>query len=127
GFSRTYARLLGLDGDAIAREGRAALSALAPYESRPHTFEPGDPARVPSRMLAWVSAIAAVILFGGLLFFVWTSFISPSGDLPWLTEEDPVVATPSPAIAQVAPEVPAAGGQVVFTSLENGIWVKFYD
>ncbi|HZF46063.1 MAG TPA: RodZ domain-containing protein [Sphingomonadaceae bacterium] len=124
GFSRTYARLLGLDGDAIAREVRAELSAMAPYESRPHTFEPGDPARVPSRMLAWVSAVAAIILFGGLLFFVWTSFISPSGDLPWLTEEKPASA---PVAAQVTPTAVVTGGQVVFTSLEDGIWVKFYD
>lgn len=128
GFSRTYARLLGLDGDAIAREVRAELSAMAPHESRPHTFEPGDPARVPSRMLAWVSAVAAVILFGGLLFFVWTSFISPSGNLPWLTEDKPAAVPASvPVAAQVTPTAVATGGQVVFTSLEDGIWVKFYD
>ncbi|MCB5426139.1 helix-turn-helix domain-containing protein [Altererythrobacter sp. CC-YST694] len=128
GFSRTYARLLGLDGDAIAREVRAELSAMVPHESRLSTFEPGDPARVPSRMLAWVSAAAAIVLFGGLLFFVWTSFVSPSGDLPWLTEDQPA-ATPAsaPMAALVTPTAMATGGPVVFTSLEDGVWVKFYD
>lgn len=126
GFSRTYARLMGLDDDAIAREVRAELSAMAPRETRPHTFEPGDPARVPSRALAWVSAIAAIAVFAALIYFVWTSFVSPSGSLPWLTDEKPVAEAPAQPAVQAAP-APLSAGPVVFTAQENGVWVKFYD
>ncbi|HTN14823.1 MAG TPA: RodZ domain-containing protein [Sphingomonadaceae bacterium] len=126
GFARTFARIVGLNDDAIAREVRAELSAMAPRESRPHTFEPGDPARVPSRALAWVSAVVAIGLFGALLFFVWTSFIAPSASLPWLTDETPAVSEPAQVATQAAP-APATGGQVVFTALEDKVWVKLYD
>lgn len=126
GFARTYARIVGLNDDAIAREVRAELSAMAPRDSRPHTFEPGDPARVPSRALAWFSAVVAIGLFGALLFFVWTSFLSPSASLPWLTDEKPAAPVAAQPAATLAP-APLAGGQVVFTALEDGIWVKFYD
>ncbi|WP_054531806.1 helix-turn-helix domain-containing protein [Erythrobacter sp. SG61-1L] len=125
GFSRTYARLVGLNDDAIAREVRAELSAMAPRETRPHTFEPGDPARVPSRALAWISAIVAIAVFAGLIWFVWTGFVSPSGSLPWLTDQK--LAVEAPVQAAAPPAAPATEGPVVFTALEEGVWVKFYD
>ena len=99
---------------------------MAPRETRPHTFEPGDPARVPSRALAWVSAIAAIAVFAALIYFVWTSFVSPSGSLPWLTDEKPVAEAPAQPAVQAAP-APLSAGPVVFTAQENGVWVKFYD
>src|SRR5688572_14004704 len=66
-FSRNYARMVGLDQDEIAAEVRAELDALDPTpRTRPAGFEPGDPARVPSRALGWVSAIAVVLVPAGL-------------------------------------------------------------
>lgn len=128
GFSRTYARLLGLDEREVTQQVRLDLDAGDPQgPSRPDRFEPGDPARVPSRRLAWLSALAVVLLvIGGFTFY--RTYLSPGlGPAP-LTAPEPTRA-PKP-VASTAPGVPAAvaaNGPVVFTSLADGTWVKFYD
>jgi cytoskeletal protein RodZ len=123
GFSRTYAKMLGLDEQAIAQEVREELAQIAPRDTRAMTFEPGDPARVPSVRLAWFSALAALVLFIGGGVFLWTTFISPEGSLPWLTSD----AKPVPKPAAVQLPAPNPNGAVVFTALDQGIWVKFAD
>src|SRR3546814_2245994 len=56
GFSRAYARALGLDEVQIAREVRAELEAQdAITGTRYEAFETADTARVPPRYLAWTS------------------------------------------------------------------------
>src|SRR5687768_7143803 len=129
-FSRNYARMVGLDQDEIAAEVRAELDALDPApRTRPAGFEPGDPARVPSRALGWVSAIAVVLLLAGLFAFYQT-FLSPAAELPSLVDQEKAAQA---AVAEerqsaaAAPAPAATGGEVVFTALEEGIWVKFYD
>ena len=129
-FAKNYARMVGLDQDEVASLVRAELDALDPApRHRPAGFEPGDPARVPSRALGWVSIVAVVLVLAGLFAFYQTYF-SPAGELPSLVEEEQ--AAQAAATAQrrreAAPPTPAAtGGEVVFTALEAGIWVKFYD
>ena len=83
-----------------------------------------DDLPTPSARLAWVSALAALVLFIGGGVFVWTNFISPEGSLPWLTGGE--TPKPKPAVA-AKPAPPIANGAVVFTSLEQGVWVKFTD
>ena len=125
GFTRTYAKLLGLDDAAVAEEVRAELALLAPRDTRALTFEPGDPARVPSGRLAWFSALAALILFIGGAVFIWTRYVSPAATLPWLTgNEQPAPATaPSPVVQPAA----VGAGDVVFTAVADRVWVRFYD
>lgn len=123
GFSRTYAKILGLDEAAIAQDVREELNRMAPRDTRATSFEPGDPARVPSARLAWFSALAALVLFIGGGVFLWTNFLSPEGSLPWLTGGE----APKPKPAAAKPAAPAATGAVVFTALEQGVWVKFTD
>lgn len=124
GFSRSFARVVGLDQDEVAREVREQLSMIEPDGPRiAHSFEPGDPARVPSAKLAWFAAFAGLVLFVGGSFFIWTSFVAPAGSLDWQDSAPEQVAAPPPA----EPVAPAAGDAVVFTALEEGIWVKFYD
>ncbi|WEK46038.1 MAG: DUF4115 domain-containing protein [Candidatus Andeanibacterium colombiense] len=126
GFSRTYAKMLGLDDNEIAQQVRGELEQIAPQDTRAMSFEPGDPARVPSSRLAWFCALAALILFIGGGVFVWTNFINPEGSLPWLTGGEAPKPAPKPAaVAPVA--APAATGAVVFTALEPKVWVKFTD
>lgn len=124
GFSRSYARALGLDEAKIARLVGADLDD-SPAEPSPRaaTFEPGDPARIPSAVFAWIAAALAlgVVVTG---FFFWRSYYSPAAELPPIVLETPVaVASPD---ARPAPPA-AAAGQVVFTAIEPGVWVKFYD
>jgi transcriptional regulator with XRE-family HTH domain len=129
GFSRTYAKVVGLDEADVADLVRAELDAQEPRErSRPATFEPGDPARVPSRGLFWVVVAAVVLLLLGGYFFMRTMF-APAGELPSLVaQEEAEQAAQQEARQQAAAAPrPAATGPVVFTALEDGIWVRFYD
>lgn len=123
GFSRNYARALGIDEAEVTRLVRAELDG-APAEPslRAATFEPGDPARIPSSAFAWLAGILALgVVIAGLIF--WRSYYSPAAELP------PIVADPAPTqpAASATSAVSAGAGQVVFTALEPGVWVKFYD
>lgn len=130
GFSRTYARLLGLDERAVTEQVRLDLADSDPQGPlRPDRFEPGDPARVPSRRLAWLSALAVVMLAVGAFTFYRTYFSPGLGPAPLAT---PTAAPTGPAAAAApargaAPAAAAPSGPVVFTSLADGTWVKFYD
>ena len=132
GFSRSYARAVGLDEAAIAAEVRAELAAIEPEVRRNlPAFEPGDPARIPRGRFAWVAALIAVVaILAGFAF--WRSYYLPGGSLPSLVAEQPPVSVSSdPAVTSADPAaLPAAlpsSGAVVFTALEPGVWVKFYD
>ncbi len=126
GFSRSYARLVGLNEAEIAAEVRAALDAVDPdrYRRSASAFEPGDPARIPSSRLGWLTALAAVLLLLGSYSF-YRSFYAPGGELPSLVDSPP----PKAAAGAMRATAPVADpqGSVVFTALEDGVWVKFYD
>ncbi|MFV0645567.1 MAG: DUF4115 domain-containing protein, partial [Sphingomonadaceae bacterium] len=92
------------------------------------TYEPADPARVPSRTLGWVMLFAAVLLVAGIWMF-YRNMIAPQTDPAVLTDQrddatsqEATQGNDAPAGAQAKP-----AGPVVFTALENGVWVKFYD
>lgn len=131
GFTRTYARLLGLDEKAILDDVRAELATdTGRTPAAPAKFEPGDPARVPGRGLALFAFLAAVLLLGGIYAF-YSSYLAPGlGPAPLQDESEQVAAAQGadkkaqPA-AQPTPAQPS--GPVVFTSEMDGTWVKFYD
>ncbi len=130
GFSRSYAKAVGLDDKKIAEMVRAEL-AESGLNDRGNAggFEPGDPARIPTRGLAWLSALAAILLIAGGFAYFRDYFMPGSGPGP-LVAEAPVALPAAPEAAGAADADatnPQAGGEVVFTSLEDGIWVKFYD
>lgn len=125
GFSRTYAKAVGLNDAEVAAEVRAELAEQTPTDSRRgiQTFEPGDPARVPSAPLAWFAGgLLVAALLAGIYFL--PGIFAPGGSLPSTLTPD----QPSPAASQgAAPAAPAASGPVVFTALEPKVWVKFTD
>lgn len=128
GFSRSYARAVGLDPEAVVSEVRAELAELqGGNRQRAASFEPGDPARVPSRGLALFSLFALILLLvGGTVFY--RSVLAPgSGPGSLLEEERRKAPAPSARAARPGQPRAAAGGAVVFTALEEGVWVKFYD
>ncbi len=133
GFSRTYARALGLDEAEIVASLRAELDNQT--EQRPRytpAFEPGDPAKAPPSAVVWASAIAVLLLAAGSYAF-YARFMAPGADpAPLVTEEDSVtgadVATLSDAQTTSGASVDGtAPDQVVFTALEDSIWVSFYE
>jgi transcriptional regulator with XRE-family HTH domain len=124
GFARSYARTLGLDEKTIADAVRAELAGQEPNSDRyqPSSFEPGDPARVPSPGIAWIAglgALAAVVIF----YVLWRSFYAPATTLP----EPEASQTAAAPFAAVPAGPQTAQGPVVFTALEQGVWVKIYD
>lgn len=132
GFAKAYARAVGLGGTEIADAVRSELQGSAPRVEPKvlNQFEVGDPAKTPSRLVGWL----ALLLVGGILAMggiFWRSYYAPAVSLPSLVHapEQPVVGpvrkpvpVPQGGVAQ-----PSANGPVVFTALEPGIWVKFYD
>ena len=130
GFSRSYAKAVGLDQNHIAELVRSELAASRRRDARLESnFEPGDPARVPSGKLGLFSLAAIVLLLAGLFVF-YRTFFAPAGELPPLTQNAPTVAA-NPTIplgASPSPKILAVpAGPVVFTALEDNIWVKFYE
>ena len=128
GFARTYAKALGLDHDDVAARVRLELDAQREEGYRPASFEPGDPARVPSRALGWFAGFAVLLLLAGGFFF-FRSIFAPAGELPALVQRQSEQRQAAPhKAAAAAPQVAAsASGPVVFTALQPGIWVKIYD
>ena len=128
GFTRTYARTLGLDEHEATDQVRAELAAGDPDRvEKPAKFEPGDPARVPGRGLAWFAALAAVLLLAGIYAF-YSSYFSPGLGPPPLQDpnaQQVAANEPQPQATTPAPQQPS--GPVVFTSEMDGTWVKFYD
>lgn len=128
GFGRSYANAVGLDGSEIGRELRGQLGdgVRGPTVS-PAVYAPPDPARVPSRSLAWVAGLLLVVLVAGYLF--WRSSLDNGGD-------DTAQAAPAPAEQQVAtpqPEPqaqPAAQnltGQQVTLMATQEVWFRISD
>jgi len=133
GFSRTYAKAVGLDEIVVADLVRAELDAQqGGPRHRAAGFEPGDPARVPSRALGWFSILAVVLVLAGLFFAVRTYF-APAAELPTLLEQEQTAQAARDegqrraAASAPGPATVANGGTVTFTALEEGVWVKFYD
>ncbi len=125
GFSRSYAKAVGLDDKVIADGVRAELAAHEPDHVQRGLpgFEPGDPARVPGPRFAWAAGLGALAVLIGC-FLLWRGYFAPAGELPSILPQE----TPAPAPRPVAP-APAAlpsGGPVVFTAKQDKVWVKFY-
>ncbi len=126
GFTRTYAKVLGLDDAAMVDAVRAELADGSMRRAVPSSaMEPGDPARLPSSGLAWAAAGAVLILAIGIFAF-YNSYFGAGAEPDTLAPPEPVAsATPAPAPVPAAAAVPS--GPVVLTALEDGIWVRLYE
>lgn len=126
GFSRSYAKVVGLDPREITDEVRAELGHSRPaQQQRAATFEPGDPARVPSRGLAFFAIFAILLLLIGGFMFYRAYFAPGSGPAPLVAEETQI-AEATPGAAVVAVPTPQPTGPVVFTA-RGEAWVRFYN
>jgi transcriptional regulator with XRE-family HTH domain len=129
GFSRAYARAVGLDEAEVAIRVRRQLDAQPNARPAPlPSFEPGDPARVPPSRIAWLAGLCAVVVVG-LLVVYWTSFLSPEGALPSLLPNGTQGTAPRVAAAPAKPAGPSApvSGPVVLTANAPRVWVKVTD
>lgn len=126
GFGRSYANAVGLDGAEIGRELRDQLGgATRPTQMSTEYYAPPDPARVPSRTMAWIAGALALLLVVGYL--IWRSSIG---------EDEQAEATPAPVeqaqpVEPQQPQAPAApadltGQQVTLVAVEDA-WVRIDD
>lgn len=126
GFARNYANAIGMDGAEVGRELREQLGGGQPVsQMSPEYYSPPDPARVPSRSLAWVAALLAIVLVVGYLW--WRSS---------LDDDDAQTAQPQTQQEQAAqqPVQPAqpqqpqnVAGQPVTLVAVGDVWMSITD
>jgi cytoskeletal protein RodZ len=122
GFVKAYARAVNEDERELAQQLRTELGHEAHgYRTELQDYDDADPARVPSRTLAWTAAAVAILL--AVAYGAWRT----------LMLDGPEVAAPpaetSSAPRQAAPPIvaaSAASGEVVLTAIEP-VWVRIYD
>jgi cytoskeleton protein RodZ len=124
GFARSYARAVELPEAEIAREIRAELDggAMRPRETY-EAYEPADPARVPSRRVAWTVLGAIAILAAA--YAVWRTLALDGSTVAEAPEKAAIAATGSKQ-ATIAPTAVPANTSVVLQGLEQ-VWIGFDD
>lgn len=123
GFVRTYASMLGLDGPALSRAFRDELGEERRGHFEPEAYEPVDPSRVPSRLLAMVALGVALLLGMGYLLL---RFQEDNVDLARLaadTVEDNRPLPPKPVVAPPPAEPAIPTGPITVTAIED-VWLK---
>ena len=114
GFARSYAGAVGLDGGVIAAQVRRELNEQeAPANQRPaYDLDLEDPAKVPSKRLAWLAAALGIALIvAGAVF--WRSYFVPAVDLPPVREDVVANAAAAPELtpaAMLSPTAESAAG-----------------
>lgn len=129
GFARSYAMAVGLNGPAIGQEVRDEVggTSRAPTVS-PEIYAPPDPARVPSRSLAWVAGILLLVLIAAWLLVI----------RPYLTRSDDETAAATTPAAEESPQPeqpaappppaqPSAAGQPVTLVATGPAWLRITD
>ena len=133
---RTYAQALGLDATQLAQEFRAELGQAPATRRAAEPFEPADPKRVPSRLLAVDRAAdrdrcwPAAMRCGAAARFRATMPESRAPGSPPALAAGPHVRPPPPPLrsGQVAAPGPRQRrpGPVVLTATEP-VWLRVYE
>ena len=132
GFIKSWARRLGLNGQALADEFRAEMGGGAVERTQSLPYEPADPRRTPPVGLALLALLVAVVLLLGYLY--WRGTTEQPSQLAATTTDQapapkPVAAAPTvPAVPTAAPSVaaPQPNGPVVVGASQD-VWIKVSD
>lgn len=123
GFTKSYARAVGLDDKTVAAELRANPQMPLPPSVGFEDYTPADPRRLPSRGLAMGLALVALALLVAVAIWYGSALFRGSG-------EELAVPTPDPsatiAAGPDAASPSATGGQVVLTATDT-VWLSIYD
>lgn len=123
GFVKAYARAVGADEVALARELREETSATFAAREVYTSYDPEDPVREPPSGLAWAGAIVAVLLLAAVGLWYGTDLFRTG--MSAAPEPTPTaLATPEAAPTEAAP--PATGGQVTLIA-QQPVWLRIYD
>lgn len=122
GFVKAYARAVNEDEQELAQQLRAELGHEAHgYRTELQDYDDADPARIPSRTLAWTAAAVGLLVAIG--YGVWRTMLV-SG--PEVSPTPVETVAPAPQTPVVVAGTPAAAGEVVLTAIEP-VWVRIYD
>lgn len=122
GFVKAYARAVGADEVALARDLRAETAGTFAAREVYERYDPQDPIREPSSGIAWAGAIIAVLLLAAVGLWYGTDWFS--GESAPTPEPTAIVAVPPADPAPAAQ--PPGGGQVTFTATQS-VWIRVYD
>ena len=127
GFIKAYARLLGLDSQALSTEFRHEMSSATVTQQHPAPYEPADPRRTPPAGLALGMLLIAIV--AGLIYLYLRGSSEQPAELVTAERAQSAATTASPSAppAQaVNPPQPAAGG-VVTIGASQDVWIKVSD
>lgn len=140
GFAKAYARAVGLSEVDIARSLRGEMDEAGTGGNRRaelQPYEPADPARVPTRLLAWTAAAIALAIL--IAYGIWRSELLSGGTSRSDTAQavDAVIAgdrsgrqagqtPPATAGAPQAPVAAVPAGAVVLAATDR-VWLRIYD
>ncbi len=123
GFVKAYARAVGADEVALARELRDETSATFAAREVYESYDPEDPVREPPSGLAWAGAIVAVLLLAAVGLWYGTDLFR--GGMSAAPEPTPT-ALATPDTAPTPETTVATGGQVTLTATQP-VWLRIYD
>lgn len=132
GFVKTYARMLGLDGQRLSEEFRAEMGVASVPQHQPAPYEPADPRRTPPAALVLVMLLVAVL--AGLGYLYWRGSADLPSELAAKGPDSPPVAAapvaapavaPAPVAAAPAPAAATTGPIVIGASKD--VWIKVSD
>lgn len=123
GFVKAYARAVGADEAALARELRAETASTFAAREVYESYDPEDPVREPPSALAWGGAIVAILLLAAVGLWYGTDLFR--GGLTPAPEPTPT-ALATPEAAPSAAATPVSGGQVTLTATQP-VWLRIYD
>jgi cytoskeleton protein RodZ len=124
GFAKAYARAVGADEVAIARDLRRELGDRPERPAPVPAYELDDPDRVPSRGLAWAGVLVAVALLIGVGLWYGTDWFRGTAPPAEPLASGDNAATPAPVAATPTPAV--AGGQVTLVATD-AVWIRVSD
>lgn len=126
GFAKSYARAVGADEVAIARELRVELGDRPERPPPPPSYDFDERSRVPSRGIALAGAVVAILVLIGVGLWYGTNLFR--GGAPAFDSAPPVenVATVDTGNAAAPAPAPVAGGQVTLVALDT-VWLRVTD
>lgn len=129
GFIKSWARRLGLDGQALANEFRAEMGGMASPSAQPLPYEPADPRRTPPAGLAVLALLIAVVV--GLGYLYWRGATEQPAQIATAGSDQPPAPAPAPAATAQPAAAPAATasqptGPVVIGATQD-VWIKISD
>ena len=125
GFAKSYARAVGADEVAIARELRVELGDRPERPPPPPSYDFDERSRVPSRGIALAGTIVAVLVLIGVGLWYGTNLFRGGAPTDSAALVENVTSVDTGNATAPAP-APVTGGQVTLVALDT-VWLRVTD